>query len=84
MFADDVVFLVEEIGKTLIGWKLTEAFLEEPREYEDPDDYEDRVKACGLVFQKGKQQRICWLLQDPEGNGPGWLNIGVAHNVNPS
>lgn len=82
MFSEDVVWMVEEISKTLLDWKLKEAFLEERHEYEDPDEYEDRAKYCGLVFQKGKQQRIVWVSQDPEMNGPGWLKIGPALQVN--
>ena len=29
----------------------------------------------GLVFTKGKQKRIAWVLRDLEGNGDGFLDI---------
>lgn len=28
-----------------------------------------------LVIKKGDQEFACWVMQDPEGNGPGWLSI---------
>lgn len=31
--------------------------------------------AYGLCVRKGKEDKIAWILCDPEGNGPGHLDI---------
>jgi len=36
----------------------------------NPDDYRETV--FGLQFDDGS---IGWILRDPEGNGPGWMDI---------
>ena len=42
----------------------------------DADEYGDAW--LGLVFEKGrkhKTQWVVWVSRDPEGNGPGWLDV---------
>jgi len=33
------------------------------------------------VVQKGKAKKVCWVDCDPEGNGPGWLQIEEKEDV---
>lgn len=38
---------------------------------------DDDEGTFGLIIQKGKQQKkVLWVLRDPEGNGPGFLELG--------
>lgn len=40
-------------------------------------DTSDLVPFYGLVLTKNKQSKVAWVLQDPEGNGPGFLEINT-------
>lgn len=52
------------INKELAGWTIISALVEAPdREY------------YGFVVRKGRVEKFVWVLQDPEGNGPGFLNV---------
>jgi hypothetical protein len=39
---------------------------------------DDEEGVFGLIIQKGKQKKVLWVLCDPEGNGPGFLELGDA------
>tara|TARA_Y100001951_G_scaffold72540_1_gene59439 strand:+ start:246 stop:464 length:219 start_codon:yes stop_codon:yes gene_type:complete len=52
----------------LVGWKVEQIAVDNSDENEPEGWY-------GLVFTKGKQKKIAWILCDPEGNGSGFLNI---------
>lgn len=36
---------------------------------------DDENEAFGLILKKGGKQVVAWVLMDPEGNGPGTLDI---------
>lgn len=39
------------------------------------DDVSDHDRTAALIIEvKGKKYN-CWIMRDPEGNGPGWLDI---------
>jgi len=59
----------EEHYSQLIGWtvKGLMGFIKE----NDPDEQE----FMGLIMERGSKQKIAWVLMDPEGNGPGFLDI---------
>ncbi len=36
----------------------------------------------GLVLhpkKDGEEEQVLWIQIDPEGNGPGWINVSVNH-----
>jgi len=38
-------------------------------------DTSDSMPVYGLILTKNKQSKVAWVLRDPEGNGPGFLEI---------
>jgi len=59
---NEVEAFAKETAK-LIGWKITEVFLDEAREY------------YGFQVEKNGVKKDVWVNRDPEANGPGFLNI---------
>jgi hypothetical protein len=53
-------FMAEFIATDLVGWKITEAFV----------DHEND----GFGFTVSRDKKRIWIDCDAEGNGPGWLN----------
>ena len=49
--------------------------LEDLLYYELVDHGTDSDGVDYLVFQKGRRRVNVWVLKDPEGNGPGFLDI---------
>lgn len=43
------------------------------------EDDSDSEPFYGLVLTKNKQKKVAWILQDPEGNGPGFLEIASVY-----
>lgn len=35
----------------------------------------DRDRCSALIIEKDGEKKTCWIMCDPEGNGPGWLDI---------
>lgn len=62
MYHEDVKYAADLL-KALIGWKIVATTI-------TPDN-----ESYGFVAQKGESRKICWIDCDPEGNGPGWLQI---------
>jgi hypothetical protein len=57
----------EEHYSQLIGWTVKGLAVDN----NDPDEQE----FMGLIMERGPKQKIAWVLMDPEGNGPGFLDI---------
>jgi|TARA_R110000824_G_C14804279_1_gene634770 hypothetical protein len=57
----------EEHYSQLIGWTVKGLAVDN----NDPDEQE----FMGLIMERGSKQKIAWVLMDPEGNGPGFLDI---------
>ena len=57
----------EKHYKQLVGWTIKQIAADEMEDYGE-DIY-------GLVLTKGKAKKIAWISRDPEGNGPGFLDI---------
>jgi len=55
--------LADYVAKELVGWRITKAIVAT-----DGEDF-------GFVVRKGGQSRAVWVMCDPEGNGPGFLDI---------
>ena len=53
----------------LIGFKVTQIAI---------DDSDEDEEWTALVLEKGKRKKLAWILQDPEGNGSGFLDIKNA------
>lgn len=39
------------------------------------DDVGAHDRIAALIVEKDGKKMNCWILRDPEGNGPGWLDI---------
>lgn len=53
----------------LCGWTITQIAI---------DKMDRGEELCGLILTKGKDEKdekIAWILRDPEGNGAGFLDI---------
>lgn len=59
--------MAEGIARQLVGGIIQEAFVTPADEYSDA--------GFGLVVKKGKSRSIVYVYSDPEGNGPGFLDI---------
>lgn len=68
MYHGDVKFAMKEIEK-LVGYKVTGVCADRGGE------------SYGIVMEKGKDKKLCWIDCDPEGNGPGWLEIEDAYHA---
>ena len=53
----------------LVGYTVTGLAVDDS----DEDNFGDPW--MGLTLQNGKRKKIAWVLMDPEGNGPGFLDI---------
>ena len=53
----------------LIGYTVTGIAVDDS----DKDEFGDPWE--GLVMEDGKRKKIVWANRDPEGNGPGFLEI---------
>ena len=53
----------------LVGYTVTGLAVDDS----DEDNFGDPW--MGLPLQNGKRTKIAWVLMDPEGNGPGFLDI---------
>ena len=66
MYGNDAKYSAEEINKRLVGGKITDVVV-------TPDN-----DAFGFIVKRPKEPAlVCWVDCDPEGNGPGFLNIEV-------
>ena len=68
MYREDVTYAADKL-KELVGYKIVDTVMTP-----DNDSY-------GFVVQKGKAKKVCWVDCDPEGNGPGWLQIEEKEDV---
>jgi len=73
MFHEDVTYAADQL-KQLVGFQIVDTVVTP-----DGDSY-------GFVVQRdphGKpiERKVCWVDCDPEGNGPGWLQIEEQKNV---
>lgn len=67
MSSKSVAFAADQI-KSLVGWQIVDTVVSEDSE------------SWGFVIQRdphGKpiQKKVCWVDCDPEGNGPGFIQI---------
>jgi hypothetical protein len=69
MFHGDIKFASDNVLKRLVGATITESILTE-----DGESY-------GFRAEKGGKSFIVWVDCDPEGNGPGWLQIEDAEST---
>ena len=72
MFEEDVKYAVKRLEK-LVGWQIVGTV-------STPDD-----TSYGFVVQRDShgtaiQKKVCWVDCDPEGNGPGWIQIEEMRN----
>jgi hypothetical protein len=63
MFSEDVEYAADNVVGPLVGFKITGVALDKENE------------SYGLVIERGKSKKIAWVDCDPEGNGPGWLQV---------
>jgi hypothetical protein len=68
VFSEDVTYAAEQL-KQLVGGKITDTVVAS-----DGESYGFVVKT------KGGTEKVCWVDCDPEGNGPGWLQIEEQKN----
>ena len=59
----DQRFLLTEIDKKLVGGIITGGFF----------DHNEGV--IGMRIENKGKVYCCWIIMDPEGNGPGWIDI---------
>ena len=62
--------MAEAVAKELVGGQITEVFV-------TPEDEYDPAGFGFIVTIKGKRKIVC-VQMDPEGNGPGFLDIQEA------
>ena len=62
-------FQTEQIERRLVGGTITGALIDP-----NPDEFGDRWYGF-LVKTKSGDMVPVWVSKDPEGNGPGWLDI---------
>jgi len=72
MFMEDVKYAADQL-KALVGWRIVATMVTE-----DGESY-------GFVVERdphGKpiERKKCWVDCDPEGNGPGWIQIEDEDN----
>lgn len=70
MFGEDVEYAKEQCKK-LIGYQITGIC----------EDLEN--ESYGLVVERinpkdAHDKKLCWIDMDPEGNGPGWIQVEDA------
>ena len=71
MYNEDVLFAAKELRK-LIGFKIVDTVITEDKDsYGFVVERADEIEAHVL----GRDRKVCWVDCDPEGNGPGWLQI---------
>lgn len=58
----------ELIGASIVGTATNDA------------EYDDEY-CWGLVVEKNGQKLVCWIDADPEGNGPGFMQIEELEDV---
>lgn len=71
-------YMAKEISKELAGWVIVKGVAED---IEGTDLY-GRDPFYGFDCRKGNQKRVVWIFKDPEGNGPGFLEIEPAEKAN--
>ena len=67
MYNEDVKFAAEQL-KALVGFKIVDTVISDDNE------------SYGFIVQSPTvrghtKKKVCWVDCDPEGNGPGWLQI---------
>jgi hypothetical protein len=74
MFSTDVEYAADQL-KELVGFKIIDTVV-------TPDN-----SSYGFIVERadevethvfGPERKVCWVDCDPEGNGPGWLNIEAS------
>ncbi len=67
-FKDDAAYMANQIFTQLKGFTIGSPIV-------TPDD-EEHERMFGFQVTRGDGMvRQVWVLRDPEGNGPGWLDI---------
>ena len=71
MFSGDVTFAADQL-KQLVGFKIVDTVITP-----DSDSYGFVVERADEIETHvlGPDRKVCWVDCDPEGNGPGWLQI---------
>lgn len=70
MFSEDATYAVDQL-KQLVGFCIVDTVITEDR------------GSYGFIVERdphGKsiERKVCWVDCDPEGNGPGWIQIEKA------
>lgn len=68
----DAEYALAEIVKSLIGGTITES-ISTPDD--DENGFEDDEYGYGFRVKNDNKTFLCWVDCDPEGNGPGFLNV---------
>lgn len=68
MGSSNIEYMTKEIADKLVGAKITTA-LESPG-----NDFSDGSFGFAVKTKAGETLQV-WVDMDPEGNGPGWLQI---------
>lgn len=67
MHSEDVKYAAEHL-KQLIGFKIVDTVT-------TPDNESYGFVVERKALKKPYAKKVCWVDCDPEGNGPGWLQI---------
>ncbi len=68
MGSSNIEYMTKEIADKLVGAKITGA-IESPG-----NDFSEGSFGFNVTAKGGKKLQV-WVDMDPEGNGPGWLQI---------
>lgn len=71
MYSEDVTFAADQLKK-LVGYEIIDTVVTP-----DGESYGFVVARADAVEEQvlGADKKVCWVDCDPEGNGPGWLQI---------
>jgi len=76
MFTEDVMYAADQL-KQLVGFKIVDTVVTPDGEsYGFVVERADEIETHVL----GRDRKVCWVDCDPEGNGPGWLQIEEQPN----
>jgi hypothetical protein len=68
MFSEDVTYAANELKK-LVGGTIVATTITEDKE------------SYGFVVERKGKRTTCWVDCDPEGNGPGWIQMEGNESV---
>ena len=76
MYHENITYAAEQL-KQLVGFKIVDTVITpDNSSYGFIVERADEIEAHVL----GPDRKVCWVDCDPEGNGPGWLQIEEQAN----